>query len=494
MDRLCHAKTGARAVKLSRPARAMLALAIVLAVLAASAAAVNLAGSLADIWQRLRDGPLPVFLGLLVFLATVGCVGAWLLWRLLVPRRRPLSKAAAPDKASLEQRISEGRVQGIDVTAAERELEELARRRNAGRLYLCLFGEISTGKSSLVRALAPEAETDVGVSGGTTRQVGHYRWRTPAGDEVLLADVPGSALDAADDEAGLQEAIRAHVVLYVCSADLTRRQFEDLTVLAAVEKPLVLVLNKTDLYTEDEASRIMDRLRQRLTEAGATRDSEVISVSTRRSGEDGRTAGMESLRKAIQRRIDCSPEALEALRDRAVFSLVDERLTAAERARRQTHAEALVGGYTRKAVIGALAAVSPGTDILIQGYLGRGMIRDLCGLYEVPARDVDVGRLLDLSQGYVGKMLPITLALAGNALKAFPGVGTIAGGVTHAVAYGLIFDALGKGLSRSLAEGGELRPAAAARRFRESMSEDLGARTVRIARMVIQEDRETDRN
>ena len=55
------------------------------------------------------------------------------------------------------------------------------------------------------------------------------------------------------------------------------------------------------------------------------------------------------------------------------------------------------------------------------------------------------------------------LAVAGNALKAFPGVGTIAGGLTHAVAYGLIFDALGNGLRSSLDEGGALRPAAAAR-------------------------------
>jgi len=138
--------------------------------------------------------------------------------------------------------------------------------------------------------------------------------------------------------------------------------------------------------------------------------------------------------------------------------------------------------------VGALAAVSPGTDLLIQGYLGSALVRELCRLYQIPARDVEVSRLLDLSQGYVGRTLPITLAVAGNALKAFPGAGTIAGGVTHAVAYGLIFDALGRGLSRSLAEGGELRPAAAARRFRESMSEDLGARTLRIARMAIEED------
>ena len=36
-----------------------------------------------------------------------------------------------------------------------------------------------------------------------------------------------------------------------------------------------------------------------------------------------------------------------------------------------------------------------------------------------------------------GKALPLSLAVAGNGLKAFPGVGTVAGGIAHAVAYGL---------------------------------------------------------
>ena len=48
-----------------------------------------------------------------------------------------------------------------------------------------------------------------------------------------------------------------------------------------------------------------------------------------------------------------------------------------------------VQGYSRKAVFGALAAVSPGTDILIQGYLGLNLVKELCALYEVPAREMD---------------------------------------------------------------------------------------------------------
>ena len=49
-------------------------------------------------------------------------------------------------------------------------------------------------------------------------------------------------------------------------------------------------------------------------------------------------------------------------------------------------------------------------------------------------------------------MTALTLAIAGNAFKAFPGVGTISGGVIHAVAYGMIFDSLGRAAAETMGE------------------------------------------
>jgi hypothetical protein len=143
-------------------------------------------------------------------------------------------------------------------------------------------------------------------------------------------------------------------------------------------------------------------------------------------------------------------------------------------------------------VAGGLAAISPGTDILIQGYLGTRMVRALCELYEVPVREIELNRLLDLSQKQVRTALPLLLAVAGNAAKAFPGVGTLAGGLMHAVAYGLIFDALGHAVVRTLETRGELRPAPASLTFRDNLVTDVETRARKLLRLALDVRREQD--
>ena len=98
-------------------------------------------------------------------------------------------------------------------------------------------------------------------------------------------------------------------------------------------------------------------------------------------------------------------------RDRAVFRLASDKLAAAEREYLDQRAEQIIRSATRKAVVGALAAVSPGTDIVIQGYVGTSMTRALCRLYGAAPRDLDIEEFLSLSQSRVGKALPLTLAV-----------------------------------------------------------------------------------
>ncbi len=489
-----------------RRIRLLLAAVVMVALVLFAGALLAVADTVLSILQRLEAGPAAVYYGFLALLAAAGALAAWLLWWLLAPVRRRPARAAAPkqlpDEAALRAQLESERAAGADVTAIEHELAELARRREGGRLFIAMFGEASAGKSSLVQALVPGSQPQTAVTAGTTRAVRHYEWHLPSGDVVSLADVPGSGDEEALGEAALAEAVRAHLVIYVCEGDLSRSQHEDVETLGRVGKPLVVAVNKADWYAEDDLQRIVARLADRLSTlepppavvpvvaGGLERVLQADDMGREIEVERPRTPRVEMLREALQERLDDDPAALDALRDASVFRLAAARLEDAASRRRREQAAKVVSDYTKKAVVGALAAVSPGTDVLIQGYLGTSLVKALCRLYGVPAREIDIQRFLDIAQGYVGRAVPLVLAISGNVLKAFPGAGTVAGGLVHAVAYGIIFDAMGKGLAHSLDTTGDLRPAAAAREVGDQFGEDIGKKARQLARLALEAQRE----
>jgi hypothetical protein len=233
--------------------------------------------------------------------------------------------------------------------------------------------------------------------------------------------------------------------------------------------------------------------REQIVAVSAGGDSEVIERRT--DGTEGvaqrtRPADIGVLVVAINRLLSDGTKSLETERERAVFQIAAEKLDAAEREYRLQRAEQIIRSSTRKAVIGAMAAVSPGTDILVQGYIGTAMTQELCSLFGATPRDLDIEEFLSLGESRAGRALPLSMAVAGNGLKAFPGLGTVAGGLAHAVAYGLIFDALGRSLVLTLSRHGELDPEAAAKEFEESISEHLEAGVRRIAKMALDEKRD----
>jgi hypothetical protein len=388
---------------------------------------------------------------------------------------------------------------GVDVGAAQAELKELAARKDT--IHLCFFGEVSSGKSSLIRALVPEANVVVDVVGGSTDDIRHYGWRDESGAEILLTDVPG--IGGGEDghtAAAVEEAKRASVVLFVCDSDLTRSEAASIRSLLVFDKPLVIVLNKADRYTADEQAALMQKLLERIEGIGGQLDRDhVVAVSAGgeidviERNDDGSEASARRTRPAdigvlvvaINRMLAEEGDSLDARRERAVFSMAAARLAEAEGEYRLQRSEQIIRSSTRKAIVGALAAISPGTDILIQGYIGTAMTQELCRLYGATPRDLDIEEFLSLSQSRVGRALPLSLAVAGNGLKAFPGVGTVAGGAVHAVAYGLIFDALGRSLVLTLSRHGKLLPDVAAKEFEEGISEHLEAGVRRIAKMAL---------
>src|SRR5690606_5925669 len=353
---------------------------ILLVFVIAIAALLFVTESALNVWDRLAAGPKVILYGYLAAMAALIAAAVWLVWRLVV-RRSPRDSAGKARPARLTREEIESRLRaadeaGVDTSAALAELHELAARQREQAVHLCFFGEISTGKSSLIKALVPDADVKVDAVGGSTLAITHYHWQNDSGVRVLLTDVPGTGgLTEGLDTIAETEARRAHVVIFVCDGDLTRSEKQAVKWLLELEKPLVLVMNKSDRYDAREQSMLMQRLLDHLSDLGGdiARDR-VVAVSAGGKTEvvarrpDGseqvvpreRPADVGVLIVAINRLLEESADEIDARRDRAVFGLAAEKLADAEQRFRDQRSEQIVRNSTRKAIIGALAAISPG--------------------------------------------------------------------------------------------------------------------------------------
>ncbi|MEO5625075.1 MAG: GTPase [Dokdonella sp.] len=454
--------------------------------------------NLLEFYQRLAALPLWLRAPLIVAAAcALGTVG-WLLWRLARPTRKTSLISTPPlSRADVDVRIDALRDRQVETAALEAELGELDRRRLSGELYVALFGEISTGKSSLIRALAPHAAAEIDVRGGTTRQVAHHRGTLPDGRELILADVPGSGeVDGAiHEQLARDEALRAHAVVYLTAADLTRAQDAEIGWLAGFRKPLLLVLNKSDLYDDAERTALLQRFDQRyagrahaivpISAGGSERYERTLADGRRERVERERTPEITPLLDALVQVTSSGSSGLEPAREAAVLAEVGRRGDELARATALRESEATVAKYTRRAVVGALAAVAPGSDILIQGALGTALVRELARIHGVAVRELDVEALLARVGMTVRNTTALVLAIAGNAMKAFPGLGTLGGGVLHAIAYGLVFDSLGHALADTLAERSSLDAADVETRVRALLAQPARDRLERVARVAL---------
>ncbi|HET9031903.1 MAG TPA: Era-like GTP-binding protein [Dokdonella sp.] len=470
--------------------------------------AISMVNGLLEFYERLLALPLLLRIPLIIIVAAAIGGVCWLAWKLLRPAPRRSGKRktdSLPDRPTIEARVADLQARDADASSLQQELHELDRRRLSGECHVALFGEISTGKSSLIRALASEAEADIDVIGGTTRWVKHFHGNLGDGRELVLADMPGTGEVSGSQREQLarDEALRAHAVIYLVASDLTRAQDAELRWLAGFGKPLILVLNKIDLFDDDEREALLGAFASRY----ATVCRAIVGISAggaerfERRLDDGRVeqvrrervADIDKLLDALMQVTSGGAESLEPAREAAVLASVDQRSHALAQQVAVRESEACVSRYTRRAVVGAMAAVAPGSDIIIQGALGTAMVRELARIHDVPVRELDVENLLARLGLTIRNTTAIVLAIAGNALKAFPGLGTLGGGVLHAIAYGLAFDSLGRAVALTLAEHARLDQAEAEQTMRSLLTEPSRERVERVARVVIDGLRHRDR-
>jgi uncharacterized protein len=145
-------------------------------------------------------------------------------------------------------------------------------------IRIATFGMVSRGKSAVLNALLGQKILQTGPLNGVTQWPRSVRWMIPAvpGEDaeksaeksadkiqVELIDTPGIDEVGGEVRGDMAKQItrQADLILFVVSGDITRTEYQALCELQKVQKPLILVFNKIDLYPEVDREAIYQSLR-----------------------------------------------------------------------------------------------------------------------------------------------------------------------------------------------------------------------------------------
>jgi uncharacterized protein len=388
----------------------------------------------------------------------------------------PSEMSASAQGAELEENLAVGRdyAGGDRVTPEVRaeiaaSIAELEAKRESQQLEIVAFGTISSGKSSLLNALAGRNVFRTNVIGGTTATRSEIPW--PAGDRVVLVDTPGLAEVRGEARASESAAAakNADLVLFVVDGPLKSYESELLQALAEMEKRIVVCLNKEDWYEAPERDELLAQLVEQAgapTIAGrAASVADVVAVRSRPTKR--RRVRVLSDGSEQEEEVDVEPDigplarrlmsivqrdgrdlllANLLLQSRGLVDEAKERVLEALDAR----ADEVINKYMWAA--GGATAINPFPLLDLAGgsAITVKMVVDLAAVYQ---QKIDVDTVVTLL-GQLGKNLVAMVGVSaaapalavgiGSLLKTVPGIGTIAGGAIQGLVQAVVTRWIGR--------------------------------------------------
>ena len=144
-------------------------------------------------------------------------------------------------------------------------VEAMLDKLEHGHLHLAAFGRVSTGKSSLLNALIGEEAFSVSPLHGETRRSEMQAWSEVEAGGVFLIDTPGIDEAGGEDREAMAREVagRSDLVMFVLDGDITDTELVALRTLLAQGRPVIVVLNKSDLYTSTELDALLQAIRSK---------------------------------------------------------------------------------------------------------------------------------------------------------------------------------------------------------------------------------------
>jgi small GTP-binding protein len=283
-------------------------------------------------------------------------------------------------------------------------LSQMLDKLTSGRVEIVIFGEISTGKSALINALVGRDVASVDVRGGWTREIWHVAWDgtgyTLPGlgeSQVVLVDTPGinEVGGGPRGDMAREAAQRSDLVIFVTDSDLNETEHTALVELAAFHKPLIVVLNKIDLYGREEREKLLSVIRhQRLrnivppehvvTAAADPREREYVIQSpdgSERSEWRTPPPDVADLKSLVLELLDREGLSLIALNAALYAADKSDRVAALRVQLRNQRAQQVIWSYATLKVIGVGLNPVPVADVLGGTAIDAAMIGTLAAVY-----------------------------------------------------------------------------------------------------------------
>jgi small GTP-binding protein len=347
----------------------------------------------------------------------------------------------------------------------EAAVADLEAKRESQRLEIVAFGTISSGKSSLLNALAGRDVFRTSAVGGTTITRSEIPWVATATDHIVLVDTPGLAEVRGESRAAESAAAakNADLVLFVVDGPLKAYEHDLLEALAKMEKRIVVCLNKEDWYDDHQRDELLGQIVEQV--APMVQAADVVAVRSRPvsrrrvhvladgSEEDESIAVAPDINPLARRMMSIvqrdGRELLLAnllLQSRGLVDESKQRVLAALDER----ADAVISKYMWAA--GGATAINPIPLLDLAGgsAITVKMVLDLAAIYQ---QRIDADMVVTLL-GQLGKNLlamvgataaaPAIAAGIGSILKTVPGIGTIAGGIVQGLVQALVTRWIGR--------------------------------------------------
>lgn len=278
-----------------------------------------------------------------------------------------------------------------------------------GHIHLAVFGRVSTGKSSLLNALIGEERFAASPLHGETRFSEMQPWKEVEAGGVYLIDTPGLDEAGGEDRELLAREVtqRSDLNIFVVDSDITDTELQALRALLAEGRPVIVVLNKSDLYTADERDKLLESLRSRTTGlvdadsivavAASPRPQSVVEVDTdgrEVSTERPRAPDIELLQVKLWDILDAEGKTLAALNASLFASDLSDQVGRRILAARKNLGDKVVRTYcVAKGIAVALNPV-PVADLFAAAFIDVGMVVHLSKVYGLPLSRKEAGSLV----------------------------------------------------------------------------------------------------